>query len=77
MRTVQMTLDDELVAAVDTLVDELRTNRSAFTRDALHAALARHRTKRLEQKHRHGYLTQPVAADEFSDWESEHAWGEE
>ena len=77
MRTIQMTLDDDLVAAVDTLVEELQTNRSAFTRNALHAELARHRTERLEQKHRDGYLTHPVSGDEFSDWENEHVWGDE
>jgi len=35
MKTVQMTLDDELVEAVDALVKKLHTTRSAFTRKAL------------------------------------------
>ncbi|UCC54973.1 MAG: ribbon-helix-helix protein, CopG family, partial [Anaerolineaceae bacterium] len=35
MRTIQMTLDDDLVKKVDAIANELHTTRSAFTRDAL------------------------------------------
>ena len=77
MRTVQMTLDDDLVRAVDRVSKQLRTNRSAFTRKALRDALARHNLEQLERRHRRGYERQPVAVDEFSVWESEQAWGDE
>jgi metal-responsive CopG/Arc/MetJ family transcriptional regulator len=39
MKTVQMTLDDSLVEEVDRAAKDLGTTRSAFTRDALRAAL--------------------------------------
>ena len=39
MRTVQMTLDDELVDEVDKVVKKLKTTRSAFARQALRAAI--------------------------------------
>ena len=77
MRTIQMTLDDDLVKAVDRISKELRTSRSAFTRKALRDALARYSLEQLERKHRLGYERHPVAADEFSVWETEHAWGDE
>jgi metal-responsive CopG/Arc/MetJ family transcriptional regulator len=77
MRTVQMTLDDELVKAVDRVSRELSTSRSAFTRNALREALARHRVEQMENKHRQGYEKHPVAADEFSVWGDEQAWGDE
>jgi metal-responsive CopG/Arc/MetJ family transcriptional regulator len=77
MRTIQMTLDDDLVKAVDRVSKELRTSRSAFTRKALRDALAHHKLEELERTHRRGYAQQPVAADEFSVWETEHAWGDE
>jgi metal-responsive CopG/Arc/MetJ family transcriptional regulator len=77
MRTIQMTLDDSLVKAVDRVSKELHTNRSAFTRKALQDALARYQQEQLEIKHRQGYEQNPVAADEFSAWESEQAWGDE
>jgi len=77
MRTVQMTLDEELVKAVDRVSKQLRTSRSAFTRNALREALARHKLEELERKHRQGYERHPVAADEFAVWKTEQAWGDE
>ncbi|EMS81455.1 MULTISPECIES: ribbon-helix-helix domain-containing protein [Desulfotignum] len=77
MRTIQMTLDDDLVQVVDRISKQLGTTRSAFTRKALREALSRYNVEQLEQKHRQGYAKQPVAADEFSVWEEEHAWGDE
>ena len=77
MRTIQMTLDDDLVRDVDRVSKQLHTNRSAFTRNALREALSRHRLEQLELQHRKGYKRQPVADDEFSAWESEQAWGDE
>ncbi len=76
MRTVQLTLDEELVAAVDKVAAKLGTTRSGFTRDALRAALARWRERALEQKHREGYLRKPLTRTEFRVWEKEQAWGE-
>jgi metal-responsive CopG/Arc/MetJ family transcriptional regulator len=77
MRTIQMTLDDDLVKAVDRISKQLQTSRSAFTRKALREALARHDIEQLERRHRQGYERQPVATDEFSVWENEQAWGDE
>jgi len=77
MRTIQMTLDDDLVKAVDRVSKELRTSRSAFARKALRDALARYGLEQLERKHRRGYQQHPVAGNEFSVWETEQAWGDE
>ena len=77
MRTIQMTLDDNLVKAVDRISKELHTSRSAFTRKALQDALVRYELEQLERKHRRGYEKNPVATDEFSIWETEQAWGDE
>jgi len=77
MRTVQMTLDEHLVQTVDRVAKDLHTTRSAFAREALQQAVARVRTRRLEDKHRQGYLRKPAGADEFSVWEKEQKWGDE
>jgi metal-responsive CopG/Arc/MetJ family transcriptional regulator len=77
MKTVQMTLDEDLVEAVDRVSRQLGTSRSAFTRIALREALMRHRIDQMERQHRQGYEQYPVAADEFSVWETEQDWGEE
>ena len=76
MKTVQMTLDEELVLAVDRAAKRLRTTRSAFTRDALRAALDRLRTRELERQHREGYMRKPVRKGEFDIWEREQIWGD-
>ena len=76
MKTVQMTLDEELVADVDTAVAKLGTTRSAFTRQALRASLAHLRERELEQRHKEGYLRHPVQQDELGDWEDEQVWAD-
>lgn len=76
MRTVQMTLDDDLVAAVDSVVKKLKTTRSAFTRKALKDAIRQENIATLENKHKRGYELCPVGKTEFSIWESEQEWGD-
>lgn len=77
MKTVQMTLDDELVKEVDRVVKLLDSNRSAFTRKALREALARYNIEQLEHQHRLGYERYPIGVDEFAVWEEEQVWGDE
>ena len=76
MKTVQMTLDEDLVKAVDRAARRLGTTRSGFAREALRSALRKARIAELEQKHREGYHRKPVKRGEFSDWESEQVWVE-
>jgi metal-responsive CopG/Arc/MetJ family transcriptional regulator len=76
MKTVQMTLEEELVTAVDRAVKQLGTTRSAFAREALRAALKRIRLSELERRHRDGYARKPVRRREFSVWEREQTWGD-
>jgi metal-responsive CopG/Arc/MetJ family transcriptional regulator len=76
VKTVQMTLDEDLVSAVDRAARKLGTSRSAFTRVALKEALERVRARALEQRHREGYQRLPVRRREFSVWEAEQAWVE-
>ena len=77
MKTVQMTLDDDLVKEVDLLAKELNTTRSALTRAALRSAIKDIGTKRLEEKHRAGYVRHPVTKEEFGVWHNEQTWGED
>ena len=76
MRTIQMTLDDDLVATVDKLAKKLKTTRSAFTRKALENAIKQLNVEMLEQKHKKGYERNPAGKKEFDAWESEQAWGD-
>ena len=76
MKTVQMTLEEDLVARVDEVVRELHTTRSAFTREALQAAVERVNVRKQELQHQRGYRQHPVRAAEFSVWEDEQEWGD-
>jgi len=76
MKTIQMTLDDDLVTEVDTVAKKMGTSRSGFTRKALRQALVKIEEEELERRHREGYLQHPVEPGEFSDWEDEQVWGD-
>lgn len=77
MKTVQMTLDEDLVKEVDEAARLLHTSRSAFTRKALREALRNLSVRGLERRHRQGYEKRPVKRGEFSVWEKEQEWGDE
>lgn len=76
MKTIQMTIDESLLTAVDRLIADLNTTRSAFIREALIHALQRYRITQLEQKHAEGYARHPVEPGEFDAWGTEQVWGE-
>ncbi|HVR09734.1 MAG TPA: ribbon-helix-helix protein, CopG family [Thermoanaerobaculia bacterium] len=69
-----MTIDEDLIAEVDAVAAAQGRSRSAFTRDALRAALAGARDHELEERHRLGYQRHPVKPGEFADWEDEQVW---
>ena len=69
-----MTLDAELVSAVDKAARRLGTSRSAFAREALRVALRRLEERSREEKHREGYRRKPPKRGEFTDWENEQVW---
>lgn len=74
MKTIQMTLDEDLIKSVDHIVKKLHTTRSAFTRGALREAIENYNTRKLEKKHRQGYQSHPVQSGEFDVWENEQTW---
>jgi metal-responsive CopG/Arc/MetJ family transcriptional regulator len=71
MKTVQMTIEKELLEAVDVAAKQLGSSRSAFTREALREMLKKVRESQLETRHRRGYSKHPVKANEFDVWERE------
>ena len=76
MRTVQMTIDNNLLGSVDGVVTELGTTRSAFIREALEAALKKHRARKLEAQYIAGYIKYPQTDDEFAFTEADQVWPE-
>lgn len=76
MKTIQMTIDEPLLAEVDRTIQILETTRSAFIREALQLALQRQRIVEMERRHAEGYARHPAKPGEFEIPESEHAWGD-
>lgn len=76
MKTVQMTLEENLLAEVDKPAKKMGTTRSAFARQALRAALSQLKAEEKENRHREGYARKPVRQGEFSGWEGEQVWPE-
>lgn len=76
MKTVQMTIDEELLTAVDMTVRDLGTSRSAFLRDALQQALKQLQIAAMERQHIAGYERYPVEPGEFDVWQNEQIWEE-
>jgi len=74
VKTVQMTLEPELVAQVDRVARRLGLTRSAFTRRALREAMDRLRVQELERRHHEGYRRKPVRRGEFDAWTREQSW---
>ena len=76
MKTIQMTIDEPLLAEVDRAIQALNTTRSAFVRDALQLALRQRKIADMERQHAEGYARHPVEPGEFDVWVEEQAWGE-
>lgn len=76
MKTIQMTIDEDLLKAVDRLCRSRHTTRSALIRVALESELNRETVRSQEIRQRAGYERNPVAPGEFDVWLDEQHWGE-
>ncbi len=73
MKTVQMTLDEPLLKAIDTAAQQNHETRSAFIRIALQAELKRRQNTAQEAAHRQSFLEQP---DDDTWQPKKRAWGD-
>ena len=76
VKTIQMTIEETLLAQVDQVSHSLGVARSAFIRQALELALRERKIAELEQKQIAGYKRFPVTTGEFDFWEAEQVWEE-
>ena len=77
MQTVQVVLDEELLAETDQAAKKCRLNRSAWVRMAIRAYLETQRAHELELLDRNGYVRIPDTADEMEVWDDVAAWPED
>ena len=76
MRTIELTIDESLLAEVDRAIERLAMTRADFARLALELALRNQKTIALEQQHAQGYARSPSQPEEFDAWEAEQVWSE-
>ena len=76
LKTIQITLPQELLTRIDQTVTELDTNRSAFARQAFEDALFHLRIEQMERQDAEGYARQPQDLEEIALWESIQDWGD-
>ena len=82
MKTIQITIEDELLRELDKFLNGYPRGRSAFIRDSVAKRLQQEKFKTLEQQEEEGYRRFPITEEEtispencgwededFSDWE--------
>jgi metal-responsive CopG/Arc/MetJ family transcriptional regulator len=76
MKTIEVTIDDALLAEIDSATSALSISRETFIHAALQRALREQALIALEQQHAQGYTRHPPRTDEFDEWEAEQVWSE-
>jgi metal-responsive CopG/Arc/MetJ family transcriptional regulator len=76
MRTIELTVEEAMLAEIDEATRALEMTREDFVRTALERALRQQEIIALEQRHVRGYECQPQTAEEVGEWEDEQVWGE-
>lgn len=76
MKTIQVTIDETLLAEIDRAMRSLKMSREAFIHAALQRALREQSLIALEEQHARGYARRPPQSNEFDEWEAEQVWSE-
>ena len=75
MKTIQLTIDEDLLDRVNQEIQQQKTTLAIFIRESLVHYLDKLNVKTMEKQQRDGYSKYPVQGDEFDVWENEQAWG--
>jgi len=76
METIQVTIDEKLLADAERTARSLEMSRSDFIRVALERALQQRQIIALERQDAQGYIDHPQQPEEIEEWQSEQDWGE-
>ena len=76
METIQLTIDEALLAEVQQATTALQMTPSDFIKVALERALQQREIIAKERQHAQGYLEHPQLPEEIEEWQSEQDWGE-
>jgi len=76
MGTIQLTIDESLLAEVQQATTALQMTPSDFMKVALERALQQRAIIAKEREDAEGYVKQPQTAAEIEEWQPEEDWGE-
>lgn len=76
METIQVSIDETLLAEVQQATNALQMTPSDFMTVALERAIAQREIIAKERRDAQGYLEQPQRPEEVEEWQSEQEWGE-
>ena len=74
MKTVQLTLEDDLLDRVNREIIQQQISLSAFVRESLGHYHHRLKIREQEKQKRSGYIQHPIEKGEFDVWEDEQVW---
>ena len=74
MKTIQITIDPELLHLIDNDEESMEKGRSAFLRQAVRYYLEQKRLKSISEKYRSGYSKALEKDDDLTIWEDEQVW---
>lgn len=76
METIQLTIDETLLAEVQQATNALQMTPSDFMKVALERAIAQREIIAKERRDAQGYLEQPQRPEEIEEWQSGQERGE-
>ena len=74
METIQLTLDETLLAEVQQATNALQMTPSDFIKVALERALQQCEIIAKERQHAQAYLEHPQQPEEIAEWQDEQEW---
>ena len=77
MKTIQITVDEKLLARIDAHGETKRDGRSAIFRRAVAEYLKHRRRESIAQRYREAYSKQSGLGPDFKGWENEGEWPNE
>lgn len=76
METIQLTLDESLMAEVQQATNALKMSNADFLKLAVERALRQRKTIELEIRDAKAYAEKPQTVEEIEEWQSEQQWDE-
>jgi metal-responsive CopG/Arc/MetJ family transcriptional regulator len=74
MKTIQVSIDEKLLAELDSCEEVKEQGRSAILRRAVAQYLRRRTRTAISEQYRRAYAAEGGLGEEFSDWDTQGQW---